>query len=89
MVGRATESIFYVNKINCRSLLDSGSMASTISVATLKSMHPLPDIITPDEFTLSVKVAEGSTFTLSWICRGKHICYLSVGQYDGSIIGCT
>ena len=42
------------------SLLDSGSMVSTISVATLKSMHPPPDIKTLDEFTLSVKVAEGS-----------------------------
>ena len=60
MVGRATESIVYVNKIKCMSLLDSGSMVSTISVATLKSMHPPPDIKTLDEFTLSVKVAEGS-----------------------------
>jgi hypothetical protein len=60
MVGRATESIVYVNKIKCMSLLDSGSMVSTISVATLKSVHPPPDIKTLDEFTLSVKVAEGS-----------------------------
>jgi hypothetical protein len=45
MVGRETESIVYVNKIKCMSLLDSGYMVSTISVATLKSMHPLPDII--------------------------------------------
>ena len=89
MVGRATESIVYVNKIKCMSLLDSGSMVSTISVATLKSMHPPPDIKTLDEFTLSVKVAEGSPITLSWICRGRYICYLSVRQYDGSIIGCT
>jgi hypothetical protein len=29
-------------------------------VATLKSMHPPPDIKTLDEFTLSVKVVEGS-----------------------------
>jgi hypothetical protein len=57
MVGRATESIVYVNKIKCMSLLDSGSMVSTISVATLKSMHPPPDIKTLDEFRLSVKVA--------------------------------
>jgi hypothetical protein len=42
------------------SLLDSGSMVSTISVATLKSMHPPPNIKTLDEFTLSVKVADGS-----------------------------
>jgi hypothetical protein len=34
MVGSATESIVYVNKIKCMSLLDSGSMVSTISVAT-------------------------------------------------------
>jgi hypothetical protein len=34
-------------------------MVSTISVATLKSMHPPPNIKTLDEFTLSVKVAEG------------------------------
>jgi hypothetical protein len=54
MVGRATESIVYVHNIKCMSLLDSGSMVSTISVATLKSMHPPPDIITLDEFTLSV-----------------------------------
>jgi hypothetical protein len=60
MVGRATESIVYVNKIKCMSLLDIGSMVSTISVATLMSMHPPPDIKTLDEFTLSVKVAEGS-----------------------------
>ena len=57
MVGRATESIVYVNKIKCMALLDSGSMASTISVATLMSMHPPPDIITLNEFTLSVKVS--------------------------------
>ena len=60
MVGRATESIVYVNKIKCMPLLDSVSMVSTISVATLKSMHPPPDIKTLDAFTLSVKVAEGS-----------------------------
>jgi hypothetical protein len=60
MVGRATESIVYVNKIKCISLLDSGSMVSTKSVSTLKSMHPPPDIKTLDGFTLSVKVAEGS-----------------------------
>jgi hypothetical protein len=60
MVGRATESIVDVHKIKCMSLLDSGSMVSHISVATLKSMHPPPDIKTLDEFTLSVKVAEGS-----------------------------
>jgi hypothetical protein len=34
MVGRATQSIVDVNKIKCMSLLDSGSMVSTISVAT-------------------------------------------------------
>ena len=60
MVGRATESIVYVNKIKCMSLPDSGSMVFTISVATLKSVHPPPDIKTLDEFTLSVKVAEDS-----------------------------
>jgi hypothetical protein len=60
MVGRSTESIVYVNKIKCMSFLDSGSMVCTISVTTLKSMHPPPDIKTLDEFTLSVKVAEGS-----------------------------
>jgi hypothetical protein len=37
MVGRATQSIVDVNKIKCMSLLDSGSMVSNISVATLKS----------------------------------------------------
>jgi hypothetical protein len=60
MVGRATESMVYVNKIKCMSLLDSGYMVSTISVATLKSMHLPPDIKTLDEFTLSAKDAEGS-----------------------------
>ena len=54
MVGRATESMVYVNEIKCMSLLDSGYMVSTISVATLKSMHLPPDIKTLDEFTLSV-----------------------------------
>jgi hypothetical protein len=60
MVGRATESMVYVNEIKCMSLLDSGYMVSTISVATLKSMHLPPDIKTLDEFTLSAKDAEGS-----------------------------
>ena len=62
MVGRATVSIAYVNKIKRMSLLDSGSMVSTISVATLKYMHPSPDIKTLDEFTHSVKVGECSPF---------------------------
>jgi hypothetical protein len=30
------------------SLLDSGSMMSIISIATLKSMHPPPDLHIPD-----------------------------------------
>jgi hypothetical protein len=65
-----TEDLIGLNMFvpKCMSLLDSGSMVSTISVATLKSMHPPPDIKTLDEFTLSVKVAEGSPITLSWIC---------------------
>jgi hypothetical protein len=70
------------------SLLDSGSMVSTISVATLKSMHPPPDIKTLDGFTLSVKVAEGSPLPYLGYVEVS-ICYLSVRQYDGSIIGCT
>jgi hypothetical protein len=55
------------------SLLDSGSMVSNISVATLKSMHPPPDIKTLDEFTLLVKVAEGSLLLLVPITTGTDL----------------
>ncbi|VDI63428.1 Hypothetical predicted protein [Mytilus galloprovincialis] len=60
MVGKANETHVYVNGKKCKSLIDSGSMVSTISEPTLRSFHTVPTIKTLDEFILSVRVAEGS-----------------------------
>ncbi|CAG2240364.1 unnamed protein product [Mytilus edulis] len=60
MVGKSNETHVYVNGKKCKSLIDSGSMVSTISEPTLRYLHPVPTVKTLDEFILSVRVAEGS-----------------------------
>ena len=71
MVGKANESYVYVNGTKCKSLIDSGSMVSTICETLLRSLHPVPDIRTLDDFILSVRAAEGS-----------HLPYLGYAEID-------
>ncbi|CAG2200836.1 unnamed protein product [Mytilus edulis] len=59
-MGKSNETHVYVNGKKCKSLIDSGSMVSTISEPTLRYLHPVPTVKTLDEFILSVRVAEGS-----------------------------
>ncbi|XP_063448288.1 uncharacterized protein LOC134727828 [Mytilus trossulus] len=59
MIGKSNETHVYVNGKKCKSLIDSGSMVSTISEPALRYLHPVPTVKTLDEFILSVRVAEG------------------------------
>ena len=59
MIGRANESFVFVNGVRCRSLIDSGSMISTISEKFLRCLDPVPEVKCLDEFSLSINVAGG------------------------------
>ena len=66
MVGHANESVVFVNETKCKALIDSGSMISTIAESMVKRIKPIPEIKTPNEFTLSVNVAGGSKLHVSY-----------------------
>ena len=59
------QSIVHVNSLKCYALIDSGSMASTVSDHVLKLMKPVPVAKNLEEFQLSVSVAGGSKLPYS------------------------
>ncbi len=65
MVGKVNEAFIAINGKKCKSLIDSGSMVSTISETFLGSLKPTPELKAIDEFILSVTVAEGSSLPYS------------------------
>lgn len=65
MVGVENQSVVVVNSLECKALIDSGSMVSTISDHVLRNMKPVPEVKNLKEFQLSVSVAGGTKLPYS------------------------
>ena len=61
MVGGENEGVVYVNGIETRVLIDTGSSISTITEAFIETLNPKPEIRSVDDFDLEIKGAGGQT----------------------------
>ena len=61
MVGRENEGVVYVNGIETRVLIDTGSSISTITEAFIETLNPKPEIRSVDDFDLEIKGAGRQT----------------------------
>ena len=59
IVGSSNDGEIFVNNIQTKGLIDTGSMITTISESFYKSMDPLPELHNITEFGLSVQGANG------------------------------
>ena len=59
IVGKGNEDKVFINKVETRALIDSGSMISTVTEEFLEHLEPKPEILPLENFDLDIKVAGG------------------------------
>jgi hypothetical protein len=64
------------------------TLGQTPKVPFVSSTHSVT-AVSKTVFDLHIPDTVKTDIGPTWICRGKYVCYLSVRQYDGYIIGCT